>query len=160
MICSNQLFRLACGICSRIRSRKQLGQLRALKSQQRNFSSNKFLPILLHSDDGTSYSTTQQHVFSKQYGTFRCLHTTALQNSLHVWPYKITSRIAAEHLVREMNDKEKERLFSVLQDLNEERQLEQGLTEPLPNFNQMWMRMLHYFLFVCFLYFLEHYVSC
>lgn len=70
----------------------------------------------------------------------RLLNTTSVTSTLNVRPLKITSRLAAEQLVRDMTEDERNKLFGVLQDLEQELLLEQGIQEKVPTFNQLWLR--------------------
>ena len=72
----------------------------------------------------------------------RYLTMTSSLFGVNVRPHQIPSRLAAEQLVRDMSEDERKRVFNVLQDLKQELLLEQGLREPTPNMNQLFLRKL------------------
>lgn len=67
------------------------------------------------------------------------LSTGVISYGMNVRPQKIVSRLTAEQLVRDMSEKERQRVFTVLQDLEEELRLEKGMQEKVPNFRQLSM---------------------
>ena len=76
--------------------------------------------------------------------------TTARRLGVNIRPHQsIPTRLAAEQLVRDMTVEERQKVMTVLQDLDQELSLEKGHQEEPPTFNQLWLRMcLHFYKYI------------
>lgn len=118
-------------------------------------SYRKRIPSLLERTICIGHTVQNKHTNLRQYAPLkdnqmkyitntmssRYLTTTACKLGVNIRPHQsIPTRLAAEQLVRDMTEEERQKVMTVLQDLEQEHSLEKGgQQEEPPTFNHLWL---------------------